>query len=236
METVTGRKDFFISYTSKDRQWAEWIAWQLEAAGYKTIVQAWDFHAGSNFVLDMHEAARQATRTIAVLSPDYLASKFTPAEWVAAFRRDPKGEDSTLIPVQVRSCDVEGLLGQIISIDLVGQDEATAKQILLEHISRQRRKPVRAPAFPSVPVPSFPGAFSLHHPPLSDIQRTNRTRLLKQVRTTWIAGLLERSLHQAAWIDLHLQEQPDALDNPGHLETQETNRSPRPLPAGTTIV
>jgi hypothetical protein len=29
-------KDFFISYNKTDRQWAEWIAWQLEGAGYTT--------------------------------------------------------------------------------------------------------------------------------------------------------------------------------------------------------
>ncbi len=28
------RRDFFISYTGSDRQWAEWIALQLEQAGY----------------------------------------------------------------------------------------------------------------------------------------------------------------------------------------------------------
>jgi TIR domain len=27
--------DFFVSYTSADRAWAEWIAWQLEAEGYQ---------------------------------------------------------------------------------------------------------------------------------------------------------------------------------------------------------
>ncbi len=27
-------KDFFISYNRADRQWAEWIGWQLEEAGY----------------------------------------------------------------------------------------------------------------------------------------------------------------------------------------------------------
>ncbi len=32
--------DFFVSYTSADRAWAEWIAWQLEAEGYTVIVQA----------------------------------------------------------------------------------------------------------------------------------------------------------------------------------------------------
>ena len=43
--------DFFVSYTSADRAWAEWIAWQLEADGYHVVVQAWDFRPGSDFVL-----------------------------------------------------------------------------------------------------------------------------------------------------------------------------------------
>ncbi len=34
------RHDFFISYTGKDRAWAEWIAMQLEETGYHTIIQA----------------------------------------------------------------------------------------------------------------------------------------------------------------------------------------------------
>ena len=29
-------KDFFISYNSADRPWAEWIAWQLEKEGKAT--------------------------------------------------------------------------------------------------------------------------------------------------------------------------------------------------------
>src|SRR5262249_25256569 len=131
------QRDFFISYTSADKRWAEWIAWQLEAAGLTTIIQAWDFHAGSNFVLDMHKATIQAARTIAVLSPDYFASRFTLSEWAAAFREDPTGEHGTLVPVRVRPCDVKGLLGQIGYIDLVGQDESMARQRLLERMNRQ---------------------------------------------------------------------------------------------------
>ena len=36
-------KDFFVSHNKADRAWAEWIAWQLEAAWYTTVVQAWDY-------------------------------------------------------------------------------------------------------------------------------------------------------------------------------------------------
>ena len=68
------------------------------------------------------------------------------------------------------------------------------------------------------------------------VARQNRRRLLERVRTMWIEGVLEHSLHQAALIALDLQEQPDALAHPWHLESQETNQPPHPLPAGTSIV
>src|SRR5258708_6940116 len=151
-----GIKDFFISYTGADKQWAEWIAWHLEAAGYTCVLQAWDFHPGSNFVLGMDEATKEAQRTIAVLSPDYFNSRFSPSEWAEAFRRDPKGELGLLLPNRVRSCDVKGLLGAILYIDLVGQDENVAKVTLLAGVMKQgRRKPAHAPAFPLPDLPSF---------------------------------------------------------------------------------
>jgi hypothetical protein len=49
------RRDFFISYTSADETWTEWIAWELEAAGYRVLIQAWDFRPGVNFVTAMQE-------------------------------------------------------------------------------------------------------------------------------------------------------------------------------------
>src|ERR1700719_1212884 len=94
-------RDFFISYTRTDQAWAEWVAWTLEEAGYSTVLQAWDFRPGSNFVLEMQRAASQATRTIVILSQKYLASSFTQPEWSAAFAQDPQGKQQKLIPVRV---------------------------------------------------------------------------------------------------------------------------------------
>jgi hypothetical protein len=73
--------DFFVSYTSADRVWAEWIAWQLEQAGYQVIVQAWDFEPGDNFVARMRDALQQADRTLALVSAAYLASPYCIDEW-----------------------------------------------------------------------------------------------------------------------------------------------------------
>jgi hypothetical protein len=44
-------KDFFISYSGHDKQWAEWIAWTLEEAGYTVVLQEWDFRPGGIFPL-----------------------------------------------------------------------------------------------------------------------------------------------------------------------------------------
>src|SRR5262245_1145390 len=114
--------DFFISYTQADRLWAEWIGWVLEEAGHKATVQAWDFGPGGNFVVEMHRASAGSDRTIAVLSPDYLHSLFSMAEWVAAFVADPDGAKGKLVPVLVREVAREelGLLASIIHVNLVG--------------------------------------------------------------------------------------------------------------------
>lgn len=55
-------KNFFVSYNGKDKAWAEWIAYQLEEAGYTTVIQAWDFQAGGNFVLEMQKATAEAEK------------------------------------------------------------------------------------------------------------------------------------------------------------------------------
>ena len=121
-------KDFFISYSEADLNWAEWIAWQLEGAGYSVIIQAWDVQVGDNFVLWMQRASSEAKRTVAVLSPDYLTSRFGASEWAAAFAQDPTGEKGALVTVRVRDCDLTGLLPQIVYIDLIGKSELEATE------------------------------------------------------------------------------------------------------------
>lgn len=168
----------FVSYNKADRQWAEWIGWHLEEKGYETVLQAWDFTAGSNFVLEMHKAAKDTDCTIAVLSPDYLGASFTQPEWAAAFARDPESEKGTLIPVRVRKCNVKGLLGPIVYIDLVGLEEERAKEVLIQEMSGERKKPDKLPAFPGDAVPparrTVPGKppFPLEHIFLSKLPTT----------------------------------------------------------------
>jgi tetratricopeptide (TPR) repeat protein len=152
---VSEKKDFFISYNRADRQNAEWIAWILEDAGYTAKIQAWDFLAGSNFVLEMQNASVTCEYTVAVLSQAYINALFTQPEWAAAFRSDPTGKMGKLIPVRAENIDIEGMLGSIVYIDLVGIQEEEAKQRLLSEIQHilehSRRKPLKKPSFNIIP-------------------------------------------------------------------------------------
>ncbi|MCL2356669.1 MAG: toll/interleukin-1 receptor domain-containing protein, partial [Defluviitaleaceae bacterium] len=100
----TCKDDFFISYTKADEQWATWIAAVLEGEGYTCRIQAWDFQAGGNFVLDIDNALTECEGFIAVLSPDYFKSAYCKAEWTAALnaslKKDPTGEKRLFVPVR----------------------------------------------------------------------------------------------------------------------------------------
>lgn len=140
--------DFFVSYTSADRAWAEWIAWQLEADGYKVVVQAWDFGPSRDWVHEMQQATTMATRVVAVLSAAYLQSGHGEAEWRTFYAKDPSGERGLLLPVRVSNVEPPGLLTTRIYVDLVGQDANSARAALLSAARGTRGKPTEAPEFP----------------------------------------------------------------------------------------
>src|SRR3982750_1359861 len=146
------KRDFFISFNQAERAWATWIAWVLEEAGYTVFFQDWDFTG--NFVLEMDRAHTRSRRTIAILSPDYLTSRFTAPEWAARFAQDATSEHDLLIPVRVRPCELDGLLAQVGYVDLVDVAREQACERLLNRVAGIRLKPKEEPFFPGPPVPA----------------------------------------------------------------------------------
>lgn len=155
-------KDFFISYTGADKLWADGLAQWLIESGFTCTLQSLDFVAGSNFVIEMHEAVKACKRLILVLSPDYLAAKFPQAEWSAALAKDPTGAGSTLVGVRVRDCHPDGLLKPIVYIDLVGLsfDQARGK-FISEIMSARRRMRKASTARPASSPCEKPGSASI---------------------------------------------------------------------------
>jgi WD40 repeat protein len=159
-DSTTPRALLFVSYTPADEDWAGWIAWELESAGYRAILQAWDFVPGTNFVDFMDRGVADAAAVIAVLSRAYLGSRFGRWEWQSAILANPDDPAAKLITVRVEDCPLEGLLSTITYVDLVGvQEPGHARDLLLTRVGNAlagRAKPQARPSFPSalsVPAP-----------------------------------------------------------------------------------
>ncbi|ABW16221.1 conserved hypothetical protein [Parafrankia sp. EAN1pec] len=169
---ATGRWDFLISCTAADEDWGQWIAHQLKTAKYEVHLDAFDMVAGRGRVAEWHDAVRYSTRTIAVLSENYLtAAREIQAQWQAAWEGDGTGAGNNsagdgggkggeggverrLIPVVVRPCYPDGLLKGITPIDLtrLRDDRDAARDHLLEEVaaslSGRRRRSEDPPPFP----------------------------------------------------------------------------------------
>jgi TIR domain len=199
MESDEG-KDFFVSYNNADREWAEWIAWTLEEAGYSTILEAWDFRPGSNFVLEMQKAAQKADRLIAVLSPDYLAAGFPQPEWASAFAGDPQGLERRLVPVIVRQCDPSGLLATVVQIRLYDMDSERARETLIAGVDPGRAKPLTQPVFPG-------GALSVR-----DAGEAAARSQSKSLQLSWTPLPSPPAVHWRADISTLLLDGPSAVE------------------------
>jgi len=108
----------FISRASADADFAAVVGTILESAGYRVILQQWDF-ANRNFIERMHAALAEGARVIALLSPEYLRSEHCEAEWQNAIAGDPLNRNSRLILLRVAECEPPGMLSGLAYWDVV---------------------------------------------------------------------------------------------------------------------
>lgn len=199
------KRDFFVSYAGVDQAWAEWIASELEdELGYRVLIQAWDMVAGANWVDEMHRGVQESERTIAVLSSAYVDSVFGKAEWQAAWKDDPTGVSRKLLVFRVEGCERPGLLAAVVSADLFGVDEDTARTWLHRAVDgavKGRLKPAVRPGFPGQvvpPKPRFPGALpGVWNAPPRNPNFTGRLASLERMRNAMRPGrtVAVHSLH-----------------------------------------
>ena len=150
-------------------------------------MQAWDFKAGENFVLNMHEALENCDKFIAVLSAEYMEKVYCQAEWTAAFTKDPSGEKGLFIPIRIEEIKPEGLFAPIIYIDLFGVDKEEAEKRLMQinetDIARNK------PGFPGTKKAKFPGQLPLNNIPYSkNIHFIGRKEILNELKNSLKPG------------------------------------------------
>jgi tetratricopeptide (TPR) repeat protein len=184
---MSNKKDFFISYTGKDVSWATWIARTLENNGYSTIIQAWDFNIGDNFVDKMDAALKNSERFLAVLSGKYLDSPFCKAEWVAAYAKDIHLEKAAFIPVRIEDVAPSGVFTDIAYIDLFGLDEEASLKMLLDGVALSGARNI--PGQAGTRRARFPGDMPLNNLPYSrNPYFTGRDEKLEFTHENFLSG------------------------------------------------
>lgn len=220
--------EIFCCYAHADESWMRKLEIHLSLLKREGLISLWhdrQILAGNEWARDIDEHLETASIILLLISADFLASDYCyDIEMQRALERHKRGE-ARVIPIILRPCDwLKSPFAPLQCLPRDGKAVTTwqnSDEAFLTIAKELRRVIERQQILPR---------------PLSHTEQQNRTRLMKRVRVTWIEGVLEHSLHQAALIALGLQKQPDALANPWHLEVQETKLPPRPLPAGTSIV
>lgn len=131
-------KDFFVSYTGADSNYATWVAELLEANDYSVVIQAWDFQSGDNFVSKINESLSECKDLIIILSKNYLKSKWCEAEWTSKLKEQIELKERRIIPIRIEPVILKGLLAPIVYIDIVDKSESEAKDEILRGIKKKR--------------------------------------------------------------------------------------------------
>ncbi|MGH8475066.1 MAG: TIR domain-containing protein, partial [Methylococcales bacterium] len=125
----------FISHSSADNAEAvEMKAW-LEAQGHTSLFLDFDPEAGikggTSWERTLYRQLRQCQAVIALLSPEWLASKWCFAELVQARERD-----KAIFPVKVRPCEARKVFSDIQAIDLTVDPEEGYRRLRLGLLER----------------------------------------------------------------------------------------------------
>ncbi|MDJ0704693.1 MAG: SUMF1/EgtB/PvdO family nonheme iron enzyme [Leptolyngbyaceae cyanobacterium MO_188.B28] len=126
--------DVFISYTSADRPWAEWIAWVLEENGYTITAQALDGRPGENLVNNVQQAISQPGFTVLVLSENYITAADAEPNWPLPSQQDPTLTLSRVLPIRVETCQLPKSWGLPEVVNIVDQSETEAEQAILDSL------------------------------------------------------------------------------------------------------
>ena len=193
--------DIFVSHTEQDRMWAEWIAHELETAGYRVVTQGPDFPPGADVRTEIERTVSAAACTIVILTPDYVESAHARITWDAALARDPMGNLGLLLPVRVNQFRPLGLFASRVPIDLFGLGADQASEELLASV----REPSVMPApsdvgLTGVDVPRFPGQEpDVFRVPSRNANFVGRDALLLKIRAqltnSLSAAVLPQTLH-----------------------------------------
>jgi tetratricopeptide (TPR) repeat protein len=137
--------DIFISYTSSDRDWAFWIARELEALGHAAHVHEWEIKSGDDIYAWMERRHDTADHVLCVVSDDYLKAPYSTLERNAAIWQAAAKRPGFVLFVAVRPCRLPSLIDHYRRCELYGISDAEACRRFSEFMQRPTSAPIAYP-------------------------------------------------------------------------------------------
>ncbi len=236
----------FLSYAHEDEHLCEQLMKHLSLLQRQGLISTWHdrrITAGTNWDQEINEQLERASIILLLISPDFLASDYCYGiEMQQALERHRQG-NARVIPIFLRPVDWDGtpfVHLQCLPRDARAITEWDNQDAAFRDVAKSIRTALEQLPSTTIqlqPAPTVSRASAPVSMPVAVVPTDrNRERMLKRVHATWIAGVLEQSLHGAALIVLGLEEKVDVLDNPWRLLMQEVDRPPQLLPEGTRII
>ena len=149
--------DIFVSYTSRDSQWAYWLGQELQKLGHVVHVHDWEIAAGDDIAKWMQERHNNADHTLCIVSEAYLKAPYSnwelrAAQWAAASKRP-----NFALPVFVEECEAPTMLATLRRCDLFGLSEEKARAKLAAYLT---------PPTPPLKPTLFPGTTNVSSTPV----------------------------------------------------------------------
>ena len=141
-----------------------------------------------SFMERMHFALSCGARTVALLSPDYLASQHCAAEWQNTIADDPLNKQSKLIVLRIRPCGPPGLLKSLAYWNLVPLLSPAQAETLRETVLASVRTD-RAAGPPSGIARYFEAGKPILHPEIKPVPHfTGRDAALAAIAAALARG------------------------------------------------
>lgn len=150
--------DVFISYSTQNKVWVRGeLLTRLKSVGLKCCIDYRDFRLGAPAIAELKRAATTSRKTLLVLTPDYLQSKWTEFERYLLQTHDPLNKELRLIPLLKELCDLPEDIAYLTYLNFAeADDEGFAWMQLLTALGK--------PPDATPPLEEIPQNWLLAHP------------------------------------------------------------------------
>lgn len=125
----------FLSHSSKDKEFVEWLANQLKELGHSVWFDKWEIGVGDCIVTEIEKGIGDCDFVVIVLSPNAVSSTWVDREWKAKYWDEIQKNKTLVLPILMEKCDIPILLKTRHYADFSGSERTVAFAKLVLAIS-----------------------------------------------------------------------------------------------------